>query len=76
MNGVANVKGECLLQTWTDSQPLGIQIPFPQPNVQLTSLHRALSDIDSTNCGCPTHLAILTDANLLRLPSCTHPTAH
>lgn len=38
MNGVANVKSDCLLQIWDRFQTFGIRIPFPQRDVHLASL--------------------------------------
>jgi small-conductance mechanosensitive channel len=38
MNGVANVKSECLLQLWDRLKANDIQIPFPQRDLHLVSL--------------------------------------
>jgi small-conductance mechanosensitive channel len=38
MNGIANVKSECLLQIWDRFQAHGIRIPFPQLDVHLVSV--------------------------------------
>jgi small-conductance mechanosensitive channel len=38
MNGVANVKSECLLQIWDHFQANSIRIPYPQRDLHIVSM--------------------------------------
>jgi small-conductance mechanosensitive channel len=47
MNGVTNVKSECLLQVWDRFKANGIRLPFPQRDVHLVSMPERLDASES-----------------------------
>ena len=47
MNGVTNVKSECLIQIWDRFKANGIRLPFPQRDVHLVSMPERLGASES-----------------------------